>query len=190
MVRYNHIYGNSWGKMLWVEIECFLYIKMMCVLTLIVGLSGCVKTPQHDIARLMSDYYELQDIVDLEEISPEDMVASMEVKPPVDINTDIEKKIYIGSPFAFVTIRQILVPTWEEADFIRIRILSGADFQDMAKTYSHCRYRKQGGLCPSRMKEDIPLELHEEIACAPLDVLQGPIETESGYYLFEVIERS
>ena len=79
--------------------------------------------------------------------------------------------------------RHILVSTEEKCNELKNEITSGADFADVAKTNSTCPSSRQGGdlgeFGPGMM---VP-EFDKVVFSAPLNEVQGPVQTQFGYPL-------
>jgi peptidyl-prolyl cis-trans isomerase C len=85
--------------------------------------------------------------------------------------------------------RHILVSTEEKCSELKNEITSGADFGDVARTNSTCPSSQQGGdlgeFGPGMM---VP-EFDKVVFSAPLNEVQGPVQTQFGYHLLEVTSR-
>lgn len=86
--------------------------------------------------------------------------------------------------------RHILVPTAEQAEDIKRQIEEGADFAEMARQYSSCPSKAQGGdlgeFRPGMMvKEFNDVCFNEEVG-----VVHGPVKTQFGYHLIEITKRT
>jgi len=86
--------------------------------------------------------------------------------------------------------RHILVSTEEKCNELRTKIEAGEDFAAIAKEYSSCPSKQQGGdlgeFGPGMM---VP-EFDQVVFSAPLNEVQGPVKTQFGYHLLEVTSRS
>lgn len=85
--------------------------------------------------------------------------------------------------------RHILVPTEEQCNELKKQIEEGADFAEIARTYSQCPSGRQGGdlgeFSPGQMvKEFNDVCFNEEVG-----VVHGPVRTQFGYHLVEVTKR-
>ncbi len=91
---------------------------------------------------------------------------------------------------AMATVRHILVETQEQALDIKKQIEAGADFAVIAATSSQCPSGKSGGdlgqFGPGMM---VP-EFDKVCFDAQIGSLEGPIQTQFGYHLIEVTERT
>ena len=86
--------------------------------------------------------------------------------------------------------RHILVSTEEKCKELKTKIEAGEDFAVIAKEFSSCPSKQQGGdlgeFGPGMM---VP-EFDEVVFSAPLNEVQGPVKTQFGYHLLEVTSRS
>ncbi|RLD41791.1 MAG: peptidylprolyl isomerase [Bacteroidetes bacterium] len=86
--------------------------------------------------------------------------------------------------------RHILVSTEEKCNELKTKIEAGEDFAAIAKEYSSCPSKQQGGdlgeFGPGMM---VP-EFDQVVFSAPLNEVQGPVKTQFGYHLLEVTSRS
>lgn len=85
--------------------------------------------------------------------------------------------------------RHILVDTEEQCQALKDEINSGADFADLARQHSTCPSGRQGGdlgeFGPGMM---VP-EFDEVVFSADINAVQGPVKTQFGFHLLEVISR-
>ncbi len=86
--------------------------------------------------------------------------------------------------------RHILVSTEEKCNELKTKIEAGEDFGTIAKEFSSCPSKQQGGdlgeFGPGMM---VP-EFDEVVFSAPLNEVQGPVKTQFGYHLLEVTSRT
>jgi len=91
---------------------------------------------------------------------------------------------------AKATARHLLVETEAQCNEIKAQIEAGADFAEQAKQYSKCPSGQQGGdlgeFGPGMM---VP-EFDKVVFSAPLNEVQGPVQTQFGYHLLEVTSRT
>jgi peptidyl-prolyl cis-trans isomerase C len=91
---------------------------------------------------------------------------------------------------AMATARHILVDTEEQALALKKEIESGADFAIIAAASSQCPSGKSGGdlgqFGPGMM---VP-EFDKVCFSAEIGSLEGPIQTQFGYHLIEVTDRT
>jgi len=86
--------------------------------------------------------------------------------------------------------RHILVNTEEECNDLKSRINDGADFADIAKEYSSCPSKQQGGdlgeFSPGQMVPEFDTVVFNE----EVGKVHGPVKTQFGYHLIEITNRS
>jgi len=91
---------------------------------------------------------------------------------------------------ALATARHILVDNKEVCLELKREIEQGASFVDVAKENSSCPSSAQGGdlgeFGPGMM---VP-EFDAVVFSAPINTVQGPVETQFGFHLLEVTSRS
>jgi peptidyl-prolyl cis-trans isomerase C len=87
-------------------------------------------------------------------------------------------------------VRHILVKTDNECQQLKERILGGASFADLAKEHSQCPSGKKGGDLGSFGPGKMVREFDRVVFSAPIGVVQGPVKTQFGYHLLEVISRT
>lgn len=86
--------------------------------------------------------------------------------------------------------RHILVKTEEECSNLKTEIENGAEFSDLAKEYSQCPSGKQGGDLGEFGPGQMVKEFDTVVFSAPIGEVQGPVETQFGYHLLEVTDRT
>ena len=86
--------------------------------------------------------------------------------------------------------RHILVETEEQCNDLKQQIADGADFADIARTYSKCPSGQQGGelgeFGPGMMVPEFDRVVFNEA----VGVVHGPVRTQFGYHLLEITARS
>ena len=91
---------------------------------------------------------------------------------------------------AKATARHILVDSEEICLELKKEIEEGADFADVAKENSSCPSGSSGGdlgeFGPGMM---VP-EFDKDVFSAPINQVQGPVQTQFGYHLLEVTSRT
>ncbi|GGI75529.1 peptidylprolyl isomerase [Shewanella gelidii] len=87
------------------------------------------------------------------------------------------------------TARHLLVSTQEQCEELKQQIIGGADFADLAKAHSSCPSGAQGGELGSFGPGMMVKEFDEVVFSAPLNEVQGPVQTQFGYHLLEVTSR-
>lgn len=88
------------------------------------------------------------------------------------------------------TARHILVDSADKAQQLKDEISGGADFAELAKQHSSCPSGQQGGELGSFGRGMMVKEFDEVVFSAPVNEVQGPVETQFGYHLLEVTSRS
>lgn len=88
------------------------------------------------------------------------------------------------------TARHILVDTEEQCLQLKGRIEAGEDFADIAKEFSSCPSKAQGGDLGQFGPGMMVKEFDEVVFSADVNTLQGPVKTQFGYHLLEVTSRS
>ena len=86
--------------------------------------------------------------------------------------------------------RHILVKTEEECINLTTEIEDGAEFGDLAKEHSQCPSGKQGGDLGEFGPGQMVKEFDTVVFSAPVGEVQGPVETQFGYHLLEVTDRT
>ena len=86
--------------------------------------------------------------------------------------------------------RHILVDTKEQCEVLKNQIAAGADFADVARQHSSCPSGRQGGdlgeFGPGQMvKEFDTVVFNDEV-----NVVHGPVQTQFGYHLLEITQRT
>ncbi|MFG2527405.1 peptidylprolyl isomerase [Streptomyces sp. NPDC048516] len=90
---------------------------------------------------------------------------------------------------ARATARHILVNTEAEALNLKEQIAAGADFAELAKKHSSCPSSRDGGNLGSFGPGQMVPEFDQVVFSAPVGVVQGPVKTQFGMHLLEVISR-
>ena len=91
---------------------------------------------------------------------------------------------------AMAKARHILVETQEACEALKTEIEGGADFAALAREHSSCPSGRQGGdlgqFGPGMM---VP-EFDKVVFSAEVGTVQGPVQTQFGFHLLEVTERT
>ncbi|MCL4151517.1 UNVERIFIED_CONTAM: hypothetical protein GTU68_018932 [Idotea baltica] len=90
---------------------------------------------------------------------------------------------------AQATARHILVESEEICLELKKEIEEGADFADVAKNNSSCPSSAQGGDLGSFGPGMMVPEFDKVVFSAPINTVQGPVQTQFGYHLLEVTSR-
>ena len=91
---------------------------------------------------------------------------------------------------ASAAVSHILVETEDEATRLKLEVLAGADFSDLAGEHSTCGSRSTGGVLGVVMPGQMVPEFDEVVWTCEPGVVQGPVKTQFGYHLILVTERS
>ena len=96
-----------------------------------------------------------------------------------------------GLEMTVASARHILVATEEECVRLKALIVNeGNEFSEIARTYSTCPSKEQGGDLGQFEPGMMVKEFDEVVFKADINSLQGPIKTQFGYHLIEVLNRS
>ena len=86
--------------------------------------------------------------------------------------------------------RHILVSDKKTCEDLKTQIESGADFAALAKDHSQCPSSKQGGDLGEFGPGMMVKEFDDVVFSAEIGKVQGPIQTQFGYHLVEVTNRT
>ncbi len=86
--------------------------------------------------------------------------------------------------------RHLLVDTEEQCLTLKAEIEAGKDFAEVAKEHSSCPSKAQGGDLGTFGPGQMVAEFDKVVFSAPLNEVQGPVQTQFGYHLLEVTARS
>ena len=88
------------------------------------------------------------------------------------------------------TARHILVDSEEQCLQLKDRITNGEDFGDIAREFSSCPSKAQGGDLGQFGPGMMVKEFDEVVFSAAVNTQQGPVKTQFGYHLLEVTSRN
>jgi peptidyl-prolyl cis-trans isomerase C len=91
---------------------------------------------------------------------------------------------------ATATARHILVDTEVQCLELKNRIEAGEDFGAIAREYSSCPSRSQGGDLGRFGPGQMVKEFDQVVFSAEPNTVQGPVKTQFGYHLLEVTSRT
>lgn len=91
---------------------------------------------------------------------------------------------------AKATARHILVDSEEICLELKKEIEEGADFATVAKTNSSCPSGQSGGDLGEFEPGMMVPEFDKVVFSAPINTVQGPVQTQFGYHLLEVTNRT
>lgn len=86
--------------------------------------------------------------------------------------------------------RHILVDTEDQCNDLKTQIAEGADFAQVAAQHSKCPSGQRGGALGTFGKGQMVKEFEDVVFTADIGVVQGPVQTQFGYHLIEVTERT
>lgn len=86
--------------------------------------------------------------------------------------------------------RHILVDTEAQCLELKQQIADGADFADIAREHSSCPSRAKGGDLGSFGPGMMVPEFDTVVFNEAVGVVHGPVQTQFGYHLLEVTERT
>ena len=85
--------------------------------------------------------------------------------------------------------RHILVATEKECLDLKKKIENGGDFDKLAKKFSKCPSGDQGGFLGQFSPGEMVPEFDKVVFSAEIGKVQGPVKTDFGFHLVEVISR-
>lgn len=86
--------------------------------------------------------------------------------------------------------RHILVATEQACLDLKTQIEQGADFAELARAYSQCPSGRSGGELGEFGPGMMVPEFDQVVFSAPVNQVQGPVQTQFGFHLLEVTARS
>lgn len=86
--------------------------------------------------------------------------------------------------------RHILVSTEEACNKLKVEIENGKDFAEAAQEHSQCPSGQSGGDLGEFFRGQMVPEFDEVVFSGPLNAPLGPVQTQFGYHLIEIQERS
>ncbi|MBN2023298.1 MAG: peptidylprolyl isomerase [Pirellulales bacterium] len=86
--------------------------------------------------------------------------------------------------------RHILVETKEACEELKAQIENGADFAEMARRHSQCPSSREGGDLGEFSQGQMVPEFDRVVFCDELGKVHGPIRTQFGYHLLEILSRT
>jgi peptidyl-prolyl cis-trans isomerase C len=86
--------------------------------------------------------------------------------------------------------RHILVETEKECNELKTRIETGEDFGEIAKMHSMCPSGQQGGDLGEFQPGQMVREFDEVVFSAEVGKTHGPVKTQFGYHLIEIVSRN
>lgn len=86
--------------------------------------------------------------------------------------------------------RHILVSTKEQCETLKSEIASGADFAEIARKHSLCPSGKNGGDLGEFRQGQMVKEFDDVVFNGEIGKTHGPVQTQFGYHLIEIMSRS
>lgn len=86
--------------------------------------------------------------------------------------------------------RHILVATEEQCLTLKQDIEGGADFAEVARQHSTCPSGQRGGELGEFGRGQMVPEFDQVVFSADVGQIQGPVQTQFGYHLIEVTDRT
>ena len=86
--------------------------------------------------------------------------------------------------------RHILVDSEELCNDLKTQIENGADFAEIAKQHSSCPSGRKGGELGEFGQGQMVVEFDEVVFSGELNTVHGPVQTQFGYHLIEITDRS
>jgi len=91
---------------------------------------------------------------------------------------------------ATATARHILVDSYDECEQLRQRIENGEDFGALASEHSTCPSGSSGGDLGEFEQGQMVPEFDQVVFHDEIGVVHGPVETQFGYHLIEILDRT
>ncbi len=91
---------------------------------------------------------------------------------------------------ASASARHILVDTEDKCNELKQQIEDGADFAEVAKEHSSCPSGARGGDLGQFGPGQMVKEFDEVVFSGELNTVHGPVQTQFGYHLLEITERT
>lgn len=86
--------------------------------------------------------------------------------------------------------RHILVETEEVCEDLKSQIEGGKDFAEVAAEFSACPSGQNGGSLGQFSQGQMVPEFDKVVFSAELNQVHGPVQTQFGYHLIEITDRS
>jgi peptidyl-prolyl cis-trans isomerase C len=86
--------------------------------------------------------------------------------------------------------RHILVDSQEKCDSLKTEIENGGDFAALAQQHSSCPSGRSGGDLGQFGPGQMVPEFDKVVFSADVGTVQGPVQTQFGFHLLEVTERT
>ncbi len=86
--------------------------------------------------------------------------------------------------------RHILVDDKKNCEALKSRIEAGEPFADIAREYSNCPSGQQGGDLGEFRPGQMVKEFDQVVFSAEVGKVHGPVQTQFGYHLIEITQRT
>jgi peptidyl-prolyl cis-trans isomerase C len=86
--------------------------------------------------------------------------------------------------------RHILVDSKETCEELKSKIEAGGDFADIAREHSRCPSGRKGGDLGEFSQGQMVKEFDDIVFTEELGKTHGPIKTQFGYHLIEILSRN
>ena len=86
--------------------------------------------------------------------------------------------------------RHILVDSEEKCNELKAQIEGGADFADVAKEHSSCPSGQSGGDLGEFSPGQMVKEFNDVVFSGEVGVIHGPVQTQFGYHLIDITNRT
>ena len=86
--------------------------------------------------------------------------------------------------------KHILVPAEDTCNDLKSQIEGGASFDDLAKQHSKCPSGQRGGDLGEFHKGQMVPEFDDVVFTAEIGKTHGPVKTQFGYHLIQIVSRN
>jgi len=86
--------------------------------------------------------------------------------------------------------RHILVDSEQACNDLKTQIENGADFGEMARQHSSCPSGREGGDLGEFSQGQMVREFDEVVFSGEVGEVHGPVQTQFGYHLIEIVSRN
>jgi len=86
--------------------------------------------------------------------------------------------------------RHILVDSEQACNDLKNQIENGADFGEMARQHSSCPSGREGGDLGEFSQGQMVREFDEVVFSGEVGEVHGPVQTQFGYHLIEIVSRN
>lgn len=112
------------------------------------------------------------------------------IHPDISISEEELEELYVRFNTK-VTARHLMTQTFAEAEKLRLRLLDGESYEDLAKeVFDDPQLRNNGGLLPIFTIDDTELAFEEAAFSLPVGTVSEPIRLKHGYSVMRVESRT